>query len=863
MSSEPVLSQTVHGIFIGREAELRQLRTLFDNAASGEGSLAMVVGEPGIGKTTLCEQLAEYVQQQGGITLVGHCYEEGSLSLPYLAFVEAMRDYVATRDVDLLSNELGPDAGDVARILPEIRRRMEVEPGPPGDPEQDRYRLLQAVATFLRNASEAQPLLVVLEDLHDADKGTLDMLTYFSRNLGGSRLLIAGTYRDVEVDRAHPLSGTLAELRRASSFERIGLRGLNPDEVQRMMSGVAGREIPWSVAEAVHRQTEGNPLFVQEVVRYLVQERLLVAEQEGSTGGAPIAMSIPEGLRDVIGKRLSGLSPESNRVLGVASVIGREFRVDVLQRVADVSEEELFAALEEATGGAVVEESSSVGPGIAYRFTHAFFRQTLYEEMIAPRRLRLHQRVGRALEEAYGSRLAEHAAEMAEHFGQSTEAEDLTKAIEYGEMAAERAMSVFAYGEAVRLLEQALEVQEVLDPDDRAKRCDLLLALGEAAMRAGDPLRAAEALVPEAFDLAETLGDNSRASAACMLGIWGLGRYGAGMMFETPEWRMWAERADRFASTKTSERVFADTALSWLKLGGQEQGESQALATRALELARQVDDPEAMWFAAIAHLFGGSWAPRHLEGRIRLAHEVADWPREGAAIISLAWSLVLCAQLFFVEGDRDGAEALLGEVEQIAERTRDSPPRLLSLSRANWLLFVDGRLEESLQGTERFNDEAQELGSPVFGRMTGALASLRPLLYLGRAEEASASTGELFDPGSAIRALCLAQLGRRDEAQEILNKLLHGIEIEPKEDQTALPQLSLMLELAVWLADPDAVATLAPRLEGLDKYAPIPGGSSDGRNLGGAAALLGDHEGARAHYQTALEVLTRSAIAQR
>ena len=301
---DPVYRRT----FVGREAELRQLHNAFDNAMSGDGSLVMVVGEPGIGKTSLCEQLGTYATLRGGTTLVGHCYEEGSLSLPYLAFVEAMRSYVLAREPESLKEELGSGASEVARIVSEVRERVQVEPSPSGDPEVDRYRLMHAVSSFLRNAAGVQPLVIVLEDLHDADRGTLDKLTHVARNLPGSRLVLVGTYRDVEVDRSHPLSGVLAELRRIASFGRIGLRGLTADEVQRMMSGIAGHDVPWGISEAVFRQTEGNPLFVQEVLRYLVEQGHFARGDGGSRRETPPEMGLPEGLRDVIGKRLSGLS---------------------------------------------------------------------------------------------------------------------------------------------------------------------------------------------------------------------------------------------------------------------------------------------------------------------------------------------------------------------------------------------------------------------------------------------------------------------------------------------------------------------------------------------------------------------------
>jgi predicted ATPase len=310
-----------------------------------------------------------------------------------------------------------------------------------------------------------------------------------------------------------------------------------------MMGVIAGQDVSWSLAEAVHRQTEGNPLFVQEVLRYLAEEGLVQREGGHWQRTGALEDHIPEGLRDVIGKRLSRLSERTNQVLATASVIGREFRLDVLQRVANLSEEEVIAALEEASGRAVVEQRPVPGT-VGFRFTHAFFRQTLYEEIFVPRRIRLHQQVGGAMEQVYGRRLEEHAAELAEHFSQSTEPSDLAKALTYSELAAQRAMAVFAYGEAVRHLEQALRTQEVLDPDDQAKRCDLLLTLADAMLPLEDPGRIASTIAMEAFGLGVALGDSDRAARAAVQALEGLHRGGFTATGTappaTPEFQEWA-----------------------------------------------------------------------------------------------------------------------------------------------------------------------------------------------------------------------------------------------------------------------------------------------------------------------------------
>jgi tetratricopeptide (TPR) repeat protein len=850
-------------VFVGREAELRQLQSAFDAATSGQGSLIMVVGEPGIGKTALCEQLATYAALRGGRVLVGHCYEEGSLSLPYLAFVEALRAYAQTCDVNQLRKELGPGASDVARIVSEIRERLRIQPRPKGAPEEERYRLLQAVSDFLGSAAAAQPMLIVLEDLHSADGGTLEMLEHVARNLGDKRLLLVGTYRDIEVDRTHPLSAALAELRRLPHFGRVLLRGLNADEVRRMLSSIAGQDVPWGLAEAVHRQTEGNPLFVQEVVRYLAEEGI-IERQEGrwrARSDTPVEMRIPDGLRDVIGKRLSGLSESCNKVLSVAAVIGRDFQMEVLQKVAGMSDDELFGALEEARKAAVIEERTGAGAKVNYRFAHAFFRQTLYEETIAPRRIRLHQQVARALEEIYSNRLEQHAAELAEHFSYSSDSADLEKAVGYGEMAARRATDVYSYGEAVRLLEQTLKVQEVLNPEEKLKRCDVFLALGWARFYNHEYRHLLDNEAPAALALAERVGDTQRACQACLLATFAISGAGLGPGFGTDEAARWTEAFDRYASPNTIERAWANQALGGTKVAAHDNAGAWLLFRESTLLARKLGDASALnncggdylWFLPPTVEYVEE--ARQIGSEMRLAWDRAD-PFSGSYGME-------CVGSFFLQlGERRQGEAIHRE-EMESPRFAGMPARryYLPYLRACYHI-MDGQLEEAT----KCHDDVLRLGAEMGAAQTAAVIAdfFGPRLsgYLGwgreelrRLDEWAQAVGLSVEPHT--KAYYLVCGGEREEAVNVLDEAADHYAAEPEKTRHDFGTLVLLLETAVLAKHTRAaeillnlLASAAYKATGLSNLTCV------ARHLGGAAALLGRYEEARKHYKEAIKVCT-------
>ena len=321
------------GVFVGRQYEMDELKGALEDALSGRGRMVMLVGEPGVGKSRTTQELATYAQLRGAQILWGRCYEERGMP-PYWPWIQAIRSYVREIDPARLRSELGAGGADIAEIVSEIGERLpDIKPPPTLDPDQARFRLFDSVATFLKTASQNQPLVVALDNLHWADKPSLLLLEFLVQELVGTRLLIIGTYRDAELSRQHPLSQILGELTREQLFQRVLLRGLSQEDVRQFIQLAAGISPPDNLVAAVYQQTEGNPLFVTEVVRLLEQEGLLA--QDTGLEFQSWNVRIPEGVREVIGRRLDRLSERCNQALTIAFVIGREFSLEQLAPLLD------------------------------------------------------------------------------------------------------------------------------------------------------------------------------------------------------------------------------------------------------------------------------------------------------------------------------------------------------------------------------------------------------------------------------------------------------------------------------------------------------------------------------------------------
>ncbi|MGH2957753.1 MAG: protein kinase domain-containing protein, partial [Solirubrobacterales bacterium] len=325
---ENPLDSLAGGVFVGRERELETMREAVDAALDGRGSLQLLLGEPGIGKTRAAEELATYARVNGARVYWGRCREDEGAPA-YWPWVQAIRSYVRDADPVALAWQMGGGAAEVAQLVPEVAEKLDVEPAAVGESEEARFRLFDSVTSLLVAAARDRPLVLVLDDLHWADEPSLLLLRFAAREVGSSGLLIVGTYRDVELGRHHPLARVLGEISSAEGSGRIALRGLSVPAVERYIEMTAGTDPPPGLAQAVQAQTDGNPFFVAEVVRLLASEGRLAAVGSGAE------LEIPQGVREVVGRRLDRLSEETNQALRVAAVIGRDFEAELVARVAD------------------------------------------------------------------------------------------------------------------------------------------------------------------------------------------------------------------------------------------------------------------------------------------------------------------------------------------------------------------------------------------------------------------------------------------------------------------------------------------------------------------------------------------------
>jgi len=443
---------------IGRDAELAQLIRLLDNAMAGRGSVVLISGEPGIGKTHLSSALVDAARRRGAHALAGHCYEmEGSP--PYVPFAEQLEDVARQLPQDTFRHTLGSEASEVARIMPELRRMFPDIPQPIDlPPEQQRRYLFNAYREFAARLARLSPVVAIVEDLHWADGPTLLLLQHLAQGAAVLPMLIVGTYRDQEVALDGPLAATLEFLSRQKVVTRMTLRRWSADEVHHMLAALSGQPPPASLAPVIFEETEGNPFFVAEVFRHLAEEGALFDASGAFLPDLRVErLRVPDSVRLVVGRRLERLSAGARRVLSTAAVVGRGFPQALLEDLEAVESgrDGVLDALEEADRARLIESEAS-GRNPRYRFVHEIVRQTLIETMSPRRRQRLHLRIADGMERTFASSLDSHAPALAYHLYNAGADAPPEKTIHYLSVAAARARAAAAHEEALDHLDKAL-----------------------------------------------------------------------------------------------------------------------------------------------------------------------------------------------------------------------------------------------------------------------------------------------------------------------------------------------------------------------------------------------------------------------
>jgi class 3 adenylate cyclase/tetratricopeptide (TPR) repeat protein len=520
--------------FVGRSVEVARLRTRFEDAKAGRGGLVMLVGEPGIGKTRTSDEFAEWVEASGGRVLRGRCFE-GDWAPPYGPFGEAIERYARDADVDELREDLGTGAGPIARLVPALREPLGDLPEPETlKPDEERFRLLDAVAQFLHRACVRAPLVLFLDDLHWADQGTITMMRHVARGSAAHRLLVLGAYRDVELDRQHPLADALSALRREVEYERILLKGLDADEVGTLLSTLAEQDVNAALVQAISEETDGNPFFIREVLAHLVEDGKLYREdgQWKSTATTIADLGIPEGVRQVITRRLSRLSADANKIMTAASAFNGGFNFVTLSLVTGLDEGATLDAIDEALDAQLLRPTGQLDH---YDFMHALIRHTLYSEMNPSRQVRLHRQIAEAYEQRNQDQAAKerHAAEIAYQFHRSAAIPGAERGVEYALLAADRAEAAYAHDE----VEQFLRIAVDLLPEHDARKPRTLARFAVAlawtlcfdeslsvAIDAGGLIALAEGRPQAADFLADSA--NALSNAGSLRGAWELAAVG-------------------------------------------------------------------------------------------------------------------------------------------------------------------------------------------------------------------------------------------------------------------------------------------------------------------------------------------------
>lgn len=685
--------------FVGRDRELAELKGAVDRMMGAEGAILFVVGEPGIGKTRLCQELTVYARLRGCRVWLGQAYERETAT-PYGPFAEIFK--TARHELpDENWQAIAAQSPQITKLLPDLPSAGDV--AVPLPPEQEKTRLFEQVAQLLESWSRRVPLVLLVDDLHWADTASLELLHYLARALKNTRVLILGTYRDVEVDLQHPLAKTLGNMNRDRLYQRILLRRLDESAVASMMRASFGDTVAQALVGPVYQETEGNPFFVEEVLRDLV-EAGAIYKIDGTWSARPLAaMRVPESIREAVGRRLMRLSEPCRQLLTIASVTGREFPFEIVMHAADLDEDTVLPLVEEAQRSQVIHEVRG-GSGDTYTFQHALVRETLYEGLNPRRRARLHRQVGEAYERVYAGREDAVIDDLAYHFGRAEQSQ-AEKSIRYNIRAAERASAMFAHEGAETRLRVALELAESLGLHGWVSEIHERLGDLYFRLRDGDRSVAEYEHTVQAF--ASVGGDGEQVERIRLKMLEAYTRAGA----QHPDR---VSHAQSLLSSELAARNPRFNALALIYLGrtylsAAEHERGLNTAVQAVDAAASLGDPTILSFAydllTFAHWHRGNVEGASEAARQRLALiEQLDDPFE-------AWDTVITTgEINMLLGDYREAAAMFERAMPMARKMQAPRAIANSLYQLSWVYHGIGRWREAVQSGQQSLKTIERIG---------------------------------------------------------------------------------------------------------------------------------------------------------
>jgi DNA-binding SARP family transcriptional activator/tetratricopeptide (TPR) repeat protein len=840
------LERTSRGAFVGREAELTRMLEWWASAGDEPRQPALIIGEPGIGKTRLASELARATHDHGALVLYGHCEE--NVTVPYQPFVEALRPCALALGRDGLEAELGPRALELARLWPEL---SSLAAPVHSDPEWAQAALFDATYALLEAAGRRRRVLLVLDDLQWAAGGTVLLMRHLIGLIRPSRCSIVGTYRDSNLEDRSPLGQMVASLRRAEGSMRLPLHGLDETAIASLVASSLSHtdeERDQSIARALHTQTSGNPFFVRELLADI--------EESGSwSAHAPSAeghIDVPERVRAVIFERIARLSELARRSLNVAAVAGMTFPLPVVERVVGESDP-VLDALDEATAAGLIADA---GRG-EYAFEHALVRQTLYAALVSARRIRFHRLIGEVLETLPQAPTMND--ELAHHFAEAAADGQAPKAATYALAAGREAAARLGYEEAAAHYRRGLEALRSYGSPSDETRPELMLALADALWRTGE-FDAAKRLCLEAAGLAGK-ADDAELLARAALGF--AGPFLIELSEETarPAVELLSRALTELGPEETVLRASIMARLAASLAYGRQEARRPELAQDALEMVRRIGDSEglALVLAMYHHVtLGPDSIDQSLAAALELARVASAIGDRQLELEARSWTLDHLVEL----GLADRARRELEAVRELAENLDDRFSKWLLTAVLGRDAQIKGHLDEfealALQGFELGFESSNRSAAQIFGGQMVALRREQGRLaeVLEGAEALTAQYPAIAGWRCALAEM-YAQLDREADARRELEVLASDAFASIPRDALWLSSLANLSEVVAFLDDADRAAELYEQLSPYATRNVVLFGvlclGSISRHLGLLATVLSRYEQADRHFNDALE----------